>query len=63
MIPPMEFLNLVYKYCMDNKSEIPEGWAVPDDLAKRINEVVNKKPITPENELQDALERWREILP
>jgi hypothetical protein len=29
---------------------------MPDDLAKRINEVVNKKPITPEDELKDALD-------
>jgi hypothetical protein len=30
--------------------------ALPDDLAKRISELVNKKPISPEDELADALE-------
>lgn len=40
---------------MKNDSKIPNGWAIPDDLAKKINDLVNKKPITPENELQDAL--------
>jgi len=29
---------------------------MPDDLAKKISEVLNHKPITPEDELSDALE-------
>jgi len=29
---------------------------MPDDLAKKISEVLNKKSITPEKELQDALD-------
>jgi hypothetical protein len=29
---------------------------MPDDLAKSISEVVNKKPTTPEDELADALD-------
>ena len=41
---------------MDNKSEIPDGWAMPDDLAKKISEVLNNKPISPEDELADALD-------
>jgi hypothetical protein len=41
---------------MENDSKIPDGWSMPDYMAKRISEVVNKKPITPEDELQDALE-------
>jgi hypothetical protein len=41
---------------VDTKSDLPDGWAVPDDLAKKISEVLNNKPISPENELADALE-------
>jgi hypothetical protein len=40
---------------MNNKPDLPDGWAMPDDLAKRVSGFVNKKPITPEDELQDAL--------
>ena len=40
---------------MNNNDGVPEGWAVPDDLAKKISEVLNNKPITPEDELSDAL--------
>ena len=28
---------------------------MPDDLSKKISEVLNNKPITPEDELADAL--------
>jgi hypothetical protein len=41
---------------MDNKSEIPDGWAMPDNLAKKVSEALNKKSITPEDELADALD-------
>ena len=41
---------------MNNKSNLPEGWAMPDDLAKKISDVLNNKPISPEDELADALE-------
>jgi hypothetical protein len=41
---------------MDNDSKIPDSWAMPDDLAKKIDDVLNKKRITPEDELADALE-------
>ena len=28
---------------------------MPDDLARKVSEVLNKKPISPEDELQDEL--------
>jgi hypothetical protein len=40
---------------MNDNSDIPEGWAMPDDLAHQVSEELNKKPITPQNALQDAL--------
>jgi hypothetical protein len=40
---------------MTGKSDLPDGWALPDDLAKKISEALNKKSITPEDELADAL--------
>jgi hypothetical protein len=39
---------------MNNKPDLPEGWAMPDDLARKVNESINRKRITPEDELQDA---------
>ena len=47
--------NLVYEYYMNNKAKIPDGWAMPDDLAKKVSKALNRKPITPKDELQDAL--------
>ena len=44
-----------YKENMNNNSDIPDGWSMPDDLAKKISEVLNKKSIPPEDELSDAL--------
>jgi hypothetical protein len=41
---------------MKNNSDIPDGWAMPYDLAKKISEVLNKKSITPGDELQNALD-------
>ena len=41
---------------MGNDSKIPESWAMLDDLAKKVSETLNKKRITPEDELADALE-------
>jgi hypothetical protein len=41
---------------MHNKSDLPDGWSIPDDLAKQLIEALNKNSITPEQELQDALE-------
>ncbi len=40
---------------MENDSKIPDSWAVPHDLAKKVSETLNKKKITPEDELADAL--------
>jgi hypothetical protein len=54
--PPLALSKLVYKYGMNNKPDLPEGWAMPDDMAKRISELVNKKPYAPEDDLQDALD-------
>ena len=39
-----------------SENDLPPGWAMPDDLAKKISEVLNHKPITPEDELSDAQE-------
>jgi hypothetical protein len=36
---------------MDNKPNLPEGWAMPDDLAKKVSEALDRKSITPENDL------------
>ena len=33
----------------------PDSWAMPDYLAKKVNETLNNKRITPEDELADAL--------
>ena len=41
---------------MENDSKLPDGWAMPDDLARTVSETLNKKPITPEEELADTLE-------
>ena len=41
---------------MSNDYKKPDGWAMPDNLSKKISEVLNKNPITPEDELADALE-------
>jgi hypothetical protein len=41
---------------MDNDSKIPEGWAMPEEMAKKVTEGLNKKTLRPEDELVDALE-------
>ena len=41
---------------MDNNADIPEGWAMPDDLSKKISEVLKNKPGLPEDELAAALD-------
>jgi hypothetical protein len=40
----------------NNKPDLPEGWAMPEYMAKRISEVLNNKPIIPEDELASALD-------
>jgi hypothetical protein len=37
-------------------NDLPPGWAMPEDLAKQVNEALDKKSITPENDLQDELD-------
>jgi len=39
---------------MDNNPDLPDGWAMPDDLARKINEVVIKKPVAHEDDLQES---------
>jgi hypothetical protein len=41
---------------MEKNPVIPDSWAMPGNQSEKINEVLNNKPITPENELSDALE-------
>ena len=41
---------------MSDDYKKPDSWAMPDDLAKKVSETLNKKRITPEDELADALE-------
>lgn len=41
---------------MNDKSDLPEGWSMPDYMAKRVIDSVSKKPVSPEGELQKALD-------
>ena len=41
---------------MSGNPDLPDGWAMPDDLSKKIIEVLNNKPITLKDELADALD-------
>jgi hypothetical protein len=41
---------------MDNNSEIPDGWVMSDEMAKKVSEALDRKSFIPEDELQDALE-------
>jgi hypothetical protein len=41
---------------MSNNPDIPNGWSMPDYLANQVNKALNRKSITPEQELQDALD-------
>ena len=41
---------------MSKNPDLSEGWSIPDDLANQVNEALNRKSITPEQELQDALD-------
>ncbi len=40
---------------MNKKSDLPPGWAMPEDQAERLKESLNKKSISPEDELEKAL--------
>ena len=39
-----------------NKFQTPSTWGLPDDLADRIGETLNKKSLKPEDAVQQALE-------
>jgi hypothetical protein len=41
---------------MEDNTIIPDSWAMPDDLSKKIIQVLKNKPLTPEDELADALD-------
>ena len=41
---------------MSDDYKKPDGWAMPDDLAKKVSDALNNKRITSEDELADALE-------
>ena len=41
---------------MNEKSDLPDDRAIPNDLSKKISEVLNNKSIAPINELADALD-------
>jgi hypothetical protein len=41
---------------MDYNYDLPEGGAMPDEMARRVHEQLNRKRITPEGELQNALD-------
>lgn len=53
--PPLCSQILDYKHSMNNKPDLPEGWAMPDDLANQVSEELNKKTIKPDEMLQDGL--------
>ena len=46
----------MYNLFTSKNPDLPDGWAMPDDLAKKISEALNKKSITPEDELAGALD-------
>jgi hypothetical protein len=41
---------------LSNNNDLLDSWAMPDDLAKQVSEALSRKSITPEQELQDALD-------
>jgi hypothetical protein len=41
---------------MSEDQNIPDEWSMPDDLAKQVNKALSRKSLTPEQELQDALD-------
>jgi hypothetical protein len=40
---------------MDNNPELPEGWVMLDDMARRVQERLHRRRIAPEKELQNEL--------
>jgi len=41
---------------MNEKPDLPDGWSMPDYVAKRISEPINRKPVSPEDNIQTALD-------
>jgi hypothetical protein len=41
---------------MAKKSDLPSGWAMPDDQANRLSENLSRKSISPERQLEKALQ-------
>lgn len=41
---------------MDYNPDPPENWSMPDDLAERISEIVNKKLYAPEEDQKEAID-------
>jgi hypothetical protein len=41
---------------MSKNPDVPDGWSMPDDLANQVIKALRRKSITPEQELQDALD-------
>lgn len=42
---------------MNKKPDLPEGWAMPPAIAKRVSDGVNKKSESPEDKVQSALDK------
>jgi hypothetical protein len=43
---------------MGNKPDIPDGWAMPDDMAESLRKVINQKSsTTPLDDLIDAIKQ------
>jgi hypothetical protein len=40
---------------MSKNPDLPEGWVLSEDMAKKISELLNNIPASPEDELADAL--------
>ena len=42
---------------MNDDYDVPPGWSVPPDMAKKLSETVNKKAIMPFDGLKDILDQ------
>ena len=45
-----------YKENIAKKSDLPSGWAMSDDQANRLSENLSRKSISPERQLEKALQ-------
>jgi hypothetical protein len=41
---------------MEKNPDLPPGWSMPEDQAKKLQEYLHKGPKSPEQELDDALQ-------